>query len=76
MGSNDITTKQARQIYESLYPLANYLVRLVNRMERRGFLPNDPLYMKARDAHNETNSLRVELHYMSCKSGVGRPPRE
>jgi hypothetical protein len=76
MDSNDITTKPAEQIYKSLFPLANYLRRLTLRMERRGFLPSDPLYAKASAAYNEMHSLTVELHYMSVKCGVGRPPRE
>jgi hypothetical protein len=44
MDSDKLTTEQAGQMHESLFRLANYLSRVVKRMERTGFPPNDPLF--------------------------------
>jgi hypothetical protein len=76
MDSKDITTKQAEQIHASLSRLANYLYRLTDRMERCGFPPDDPLYQKTKSAYDAVCSLLVSMHYHSCATGVGRPPRE
>ena len=56
------------------FPLAVYLCRLTNPMERRGFAPNDRL-QKARTARDATSSLMTELHYLSC-NGVGHEKSE
>lgn len=48
--------------------------RAVQRMERTGFPPSDPLYQSARRAYQKVCSLRVDLHYRGCESGVGRKP--
>lgn len=37
IGSDDLTTEQAGQMHTSLFWLANYLSRVVKRMERTGF---------------------------------------
>jgi hypothetical protein len=37
MDSGDIAMEQARQMHKSLFPLTNYLRRLVRRMERGRF---------------------------------------
>ena len=76
MDSNDLTTKQAADMHRSLFRLANYLSRVVKRMEKAGFPTDDPLYRSARRAYDAVCSLCVDQNYMSCKSGVGRPPRE
>jgi hypothetical protein len=76
MDSDDLTTEQAEKMHRSLFRLANYLSRVVRRMERTGFPPNDPLFKSARRAYDAVCSFCVDLHYLSCKSGVARPPRE
>jgi len=76
MDSEDLTTEQARKMHESLFRLANYLHRLVARMEKRGFPPNDRLYEHTKKAYNAVCSLCVELHYLSRKNGVGTPRKE
>jgi hypothetical protein len=76
MKSDDLKTWQAAKINKALFPLVNYLGRLYFRMEKVGFLPDDPLYILVRNAYHAVLSLSHELHYMSCKSGVGRDPRE
>ena len=76
MDSDKLTTAQARLLYKALFPHANYLFRLKRRMEQTGFPPGDPLYKLACDAYDALRTLRIEVHYLSCQSGVGRPPRE
>jgi hypothetical protein len=76
MDSSNLTTEQADQMHKSLFRLANYLSRVVRRMERTGFPPHDPLFKSASRAYDAVCSLCMDLHYMSCKSGVGRPPAQ
>ena len=70
MDSNDLTTDQAEKMHKAIFPLVNYLGRMVKRMERAGFPPNDSLFNSARRAYDDVRSLTVELHYLSCKSGL------
>jgi hypothetical protein len=56
--------------------MLRYLARLQKRMIKRKFLASDPLLQRVRAAHSEIHSLSVELHYLSCDSGVGRQARE
>lgn len=42
---------------------------------RRGFPPNDSLYIATRKAYDSVCSLSIDSHYRSCKSGVGRPQK-
>jgi hypothetical protein len=72
MHSRNLTTEQAVRMHESLFRLANYLSRVVRRMERTGFPPDDPLYKLASRAYDAVCSLSTDLHYRSCKSGVGK----
>jgi hypothetical protein len=65
---------QARKIREALQPALGYLTRLQRRMEVTGFPPDDRLYMAAVKAQTSLQTLLVELHYLSCGSGIGRPP--
>jgi hypothetical protein len=76
MDSEELTTEQAAKMHKSLFRLANYLSRVVKRMERRGFPPDDPLFKSARRAYDAVCSFCMDLHYLSCKTGVGRPARE
>jgi hypothetical protein len=76
MDSDKLTTEQAGKMHKSLFRLANYLSRVVKRMERTGFPPNDPLFKSARRAYDAVCSFCVDLHYLSCKSGVGKAARQ
>ena len=76
MESRDVERWQAAQIRESLQPSLRYLGRLQKRMEEVGFLPSDRLLTLVREAYNSMHHLSVELHYLSCKGGVGREPRK
>jgi hypothetical protein len=76
MDSGDLTTEQARAMHRSLFRLANYLSRVVRRMEQAGFPPDDHLFQTTKRAYDAICTLCMELHYLSCKSGVGRAPKD
>jgi hypothetical protein len=44
MNSDNITKSQAKVIFDALFPGANYLVRLRDRMQKSGFPPGDKLF--------------------------------
>jgi hypothetical protein len=76
MDSDDLTPEQAGTLYRGLVGGMNYLLRLRTRMEKTGFLPDDPLYQMVCKAYDAMHQSWVEFHYRSCKSGVGRPSRD
>lgn len=49
-----------------------FLGKLRARMERLGFRPDDRLYRVTSKAYDAVHAMNVELHYLSCKSGVAR----
>jgi hypothetical protein len=71
----DLTRKQAEIVRDQLAPSLRYLSKLQDRLAKVGFPPDDELYQLAKKAHDAVHSLRVEMHYRSCKSGVGRPEK-
>jgi len=76
MDSSDLTTTQAEQIRDALIPHVRYLFRLKTRMERTGFPSGDELFRLTVAAYDSAQSLAMALHYLSCKSGVGRLPKK
>jgi len=56
--------------------MLGYLNRLRGRMDISGFPRDDQLLLKVTAARDALHKLCVEVHYMTCKTGVGRPPRE
>jgi hypothetical protein len=76
MDSETITIEQAQKLTKILYPAANLLIRLRERMERRGFPPNDRLYRCVFEAQQAMQSLTTEVHYLWLGPGGGRvrPP--
>ena len=76
MDSKGVKTWQAKRMHDRLGPTLGYLTRLVRRMEKTGFPHNNPLYLEAVRAQSAMQGLLVHLHYLSCSSGVGMPPRE
>lgn len=76
MEGHSLDPEHARQVRETLGPMLRYLNRLKERLLAVGFPPADPLTQLATNAYNALHALNVELHYQSCRSGVGRPPRE
>lgn len=76
MDSKDLTREQAQAISKSLFRLANYLYRLKSRMEKKGFLPNDELYLKVKAAYDAVFELSIDLHYRGCSGGVVLSPKK
>jgi hypothetical protein len=68
-----LTTTQAEALRNALQPRLAYLVALRERMERVGFNRADKLYQLVRAAENALHSVYVEVHYLSCGGGTGRP---
>jgi hypothetical protein len=76
MDSRDLSTAQAEAMRDRLRLYSNYLHRLRRRMDRRGFPLNDELLLATDRAYDEARGLVMALHYASCKSGVGRSPKD
>jgi hypothetical protein len=75
MRSDDLTREQAEAIKAKLTPMLSYLGRLQQRMIRRGFPLVDPLLCDVCSAYDAMHKLRVHVHYLTVKHGVGRPRR-
>ena len=75
MTSDDITKSQANEIFKALFKGTNYLVRLKNRMEAKGFPRDDKLYVLVCNAYEAALRLGHEVHHMSCDGSNGRPAR-
>jgi hypothetical protein len=76
MRSDQLTRRQYDVLKEQIRVRLSYLNRLQARMIKRGFLHSDPLLQRAIEARSAMHSLHIEIHYLSCDSGVGRPARE
>jgi hypothetical protein len=67
---------QAAKMRDALHAATNYLVRMKERMHQRRFPPQDRLYLLVCKTHADLQELSMRLHYISCGSGVGEPPRK
>jgi hypothetical protein len=74
--SSNLRPWQALKIRKSLEKALGYLARLQRRMELMGFPPNDPLFVMTVRTRHDMQMLLMELHYLSCESGVGRKRSE
>jgi hypothetical protein len=72
MTRDDIEKWQAKKIRDALSPAGNYLARLRERMEKRGFPPRDQMYQLTCAAHEAVQRLWMRVHYLSC-GGTGHP---
>jgi hypothetical protein len=63
---------QAKKLHDKIGPMVAYLHRLQNRMEETG-RNSGKLYELVRKAHLAIHTLSMDLHYISCESGVSRP---
>jgi len=66
MDSSQLTAEQLEALNKRIAGMVAYLHALQERMERRGFPPNDELYRLTREAHDRVHHLRVTLHYAWC----------
>jgi hypothetical protein len=46
---------------------------MVARMDKLAFRADDGVYRHAVDAQHAMQALCMELHYLSCRRGVGKP---
>ena len=75
MRSDDLKHWQAARVNDALRPTVAYLGRLKRRMEKRGFPQDERLMVLVAQAEAVMQDLSMELHYVSCKWGVGRKAR-
>jgi hypothetical protein len=66
--------EQAAKLSKQLYPHANYITRLYERMPVAGFPVNDPLYQAVARVRDAMIAVCMEVNYQSCASGIGRKP--
>ena len=76
MDSGDLTAARAETMRDARGPYIRYLHKMKRRMEARGFPLTDELLEKQTVAYDAAHTLTMALHYLSCKSGVGRPARK
>jgi len=74
--STELTDQQISELLRVLGPTTGYLTRMVRRMDKLAFPHDDMLYRHVVEAQHRMQGLCMELHYLSCRSGVGRVPRE
>ena len=55
---------------------ANSIAPTAQQADQRGFPQDDKLYQIALRTDQDLRHLCMELHYLSCKSGVGREKKE
>ena len=74
MDSNDLTRDQAAQIGARIREAMVFVGSLRERMDRRGWNPNDRLYQEAAKAYDALHGLNVSLHYIGCGMIPWRAP--
>jgi hypothetical protein len=67
MNSESLETWQAGTMRKSLQASLSYLHRLQRRMEKTGFPPDDPLFVRVRKAYGAMHAVCMELHAYSAK---------
>jgi hypothetical protein len=72
--AGDFTPAQAAVIRDKVRPILVYLRRLVQRMQKRRFPPDDRFLRTTLAAYDAIHEPHVEVHYLSCTSGVRRLP--
>lgn len=60
----------AEAVRKRLCESLRYVGELRDRIQHRGALPNEPLLMELRSAYDALHAACVDLHYLSCTSGV------
>lgn len=66
-----INRRQAATLAEMVGHRQAWLGRIVRRLEKLGYVPNDPLLAAAMNAHDALGQLRMSAHY-SAVDGAGR----
>jgi hypothetical protein len=72
MAQQPLSTKEAAALREYLAPIMRRLARVNERLQARGYTPNDELWRAGQAAYNAVHAFNVQAHYASCQGGVGR----
>jgi hypothetical protein len=63
--SSQLTAAQADDLAERIGPMLGYVGRLCDRMQKRGWLGSDPLYVDARAAEDKLRRLQLALRELA-----------
>ena len=78
MDASKLTPRQGRRLTDAVAPMVGYTYKLAHWMQRVGWGPADPMYVRAWEAYEALHALRVHCHYSSClpwTAGSLRSPR-
>jgi hypothetical protein len=68
MDTRKLTKDEARKIGKGLFPGANYLIRLRQRMVLAGFSPLDPVFLLVVKAQDTMQHLCSAVHSAGCSN--------
>jgi hypothetical protein len=68
---SDLTPAEANALAQRLAPMLGYVVRLTNRMQKRGWRAHDPAYVAAWEARDAMHELLVRVRYQACGNPGG-----
>jgi len=64
--ATELASEQAAAMQERIRDAMLYVGSLRERMDRRGWDPNDRLYQQTMKAYDALHGLHMWLHYASC----------
>jgi hypothetical protein len=73
--ARSLTTEQAEVIQSRVEPATRYLCKLYARLNETGCPGDDSFRRAVEKAYGAMRDLSMELHYIGCQAGVGRPPK-
>ena len=76
MDSKDLTITQAKELGERIRRMLRYVGAVLERMTKRGFEVDDPLFDATNMAYGGLKDMNTLLHYLSLKRGVCFGERE
>ena len=80
MDSTKVTERQADELAARVGPMAGYLARLYDRMQKRGWVEGDVLYEDVKRAQEALHRLHLTLREVARlrrpADGAGRRPWE
>jgi hypothetical protein len=66
-----ISCEQAARLRVLIAVPRRWINRVVSRMNKLGFMPNDPLLVAAERVQTALQGFGSQVHYASCSHGVG-----
>ncbi len=76
MDSPKLTREQADAFREKVRPILHYFNRCVRRLEVKNFTDKSELFRAVKKARDALFALHVDLIYLACGRGAGRPADE